>query len=140
MATNPATNLAVIRQLYGNQLTWTASSTAGSSYSVFRGPHAECLIQIGTTNDTAYVDANVSNGTTYYYYVIAIASNVSSVPSNIVYITYVGPPGIGHNPDEGAHISKKVESVIATGVVPAGCGESVRLQRLKGNLAKCSKY
>ena len=137
--TNPATNLAVSRQLYANVLTWTASSTGGASYIVFRGTSAECLIQIGTSNTTTYTDGNVSNGVTYYYYVIATASDIPSVPSNTVYLTYVGPPGAARNPDEGARSSKKTEAAVSNGVVPAGCGEHVRLLRLKGTLAKCSK-
>jgi hypothetical protein len=139
MATNPATNLAVSRQLYANVLTWTASSTAGATYIVFRGTGAGCLFQIGTSSTTTYTDGNVSNGTTYYYYVVATASNVQSVPSDTVYRTYVGPPGAARNPDEGARSSKKTEAAVSNGVVPAGCGEHVRLLRLKGNLAKCSK-
>jgi hypothetical protein len=139
MATNPATNVVAARVVYRVRLTWTASSTAGATYIVYRGPNAECLTPIGTSVDTSFVDQNVSTGHTYYYYVIATASNINSVPSNITYITYVGPPGLCYNPDEGAHISGKAESVVATGVVPQGCGESVRLMRLKGNLGKCSK-
>lgn len=139
MATNPATNLVISRLVYRVRLTWTASSTPDASYILYRGPNAECLTQIGTSATTTFLDQNVTTGHTYYYYVVATASNVNSVPSNITYITYVGPRDAAYNPDEGAYLSQKAEAVIASGVYSAGCGESVRLMRLKGNLGKCSK-
>jgi hypothetical protein len=139
MATNPATNLTLSRSLYSLSLSWTASTTPGASYILFRGLSASCLTRIGTTDSTSFVDATVRNGVTYFYYVVATLAGVESVPSNIASLTYVGPPGAARNPDEGEHVRQKAELAVGYGVVRAGGGEGIRLQRLKGHLAVCGK-
>ena len=66
-------------------LNWTASTTAGVSYNIYRGtisggPYT-FLSSAGTT--TSFTDSNVQSGITYYYVVTALdSSNNESVYSN----------------------------------------------------------
>ena len=68
-------------------LGWTASTTSGVTYSVFRGTTAggESTTAIVTgLSALTYTDTTVAGGTTYYYTVEAVLSGVASVPSNEV--------------------------------------------------------
>ncbi|HTP06910.1 MAG TPA: alpha-amylase family glycosyl hydrolase [Anaerolineae bacterium] len=50
-------------------LSWTGNPDS-ASYNVYRSPvQGGGYVKIGTTTSTAFTDANVSNGTTYYYIV-----------------------------------------------------------------------
>ena len=68
-------------------LSWTASATAGVTYSVFRStssgfvPSSANQVAAGITT-TIYPDANLAGSTTYYYLVEALDSAGASSPSN----------------------------------------------------------
>ena len=66
-------------------LSWTASTTAGVQYSVFRGTSSgftpSSSNQIATTATTTYSNAGLTSATTYYYVIEATNSSGSSVPS-----------------------------------------------------------
>lgn len=67
-------------------LQWTASTTAGVTYNVFRGtsPGGESTTPLNPSpvSMTSYTDTNVTSGDTYYYTVEAVDSAGSSAPSN----------------------------------------------------------
>jgi uncharacterized protein (DUF1800 family)/fibronectin type 3 domain-containing protein len=66
------------------QLAWQGS-TGATSYSVLRGTSSGNLASLKTgITDTNYLDTTSANGTTYYYAVLAVNANGSSVKSNIV--------------------------------------------------------
>jgi len=68
-------------------LSWSASPSSGvEGYNVYRGTsqNEENPTPLNPTpiNGTTYVDANVTAGKTYYYYVTAVGSDgVQSAPS-----------------------------------------------------------
>ena len=74
-------------------LSWTASATSGVvGYNVYRGTTSggESSTPLNSTpvNGTAYTDANVTAGATYYYVVTAVSSSeVQSAASNEVEAT-----------------------------------------------------
>jgi N,N-dimethylformamidase beta subunit-like, C-terminal/Domain of unknown function (DUF4082)/Malectin domain/Bacterial Ig-like domain len=74
------------------QLSWQPVAGA-SGYSVYRGTSpttvTTAVTGVGAVNGTTYTDATVSNGTTYYYAVRAVASGVESVNSLVVQATPV---------------------------------------------------
>ncbi len=56
-------------------LSWTASTTAGATYDVYRsgspsGPYAK--VNSSPITGTTYADTSVTNASTYYYYVVAL--------------------------------------------------------------------
>ena len=60
------------------------------SYKVYRAESADGEYKLmKTTTGTSYSNTNHVNGTTYYYYVVAVAENVwgNSAPSNVVKLT-----------------------------------------------------
>jgi len=85
----------------GNQvnLNWTASSTPGVSYSLFRGassgftPSSSNLIA-SSVNGTTYADTGVSPSTTNYYLVESANVNGFSSPSNLASATSGSTGGI----------------------------------------------
>lgn len=144
MATNPATNLRVVSATRNVTLTWTASTSAPSvTYTIYRSSSGGCLFKaIGTTGTdvVTYYDLNVDNGTVYQYYVVATKAGVDSVPTITVSTTYVGGPTDQYKPElqsQDALSDRRANTVVAAGVVKAGCGEYQRLQKLKGNLSAC---
>lgn len=82
-------------------LTWTAGANA-TSYNVYRGTSAggESGTPIATgITGTSYIDANVSNGTTYYYKVAGVNSAGTSAMSNEASaLPHVVPPPTPGNP------------------------------------------
>ncbi|MBB6143455.1 fibronectin type 3 domain-containing protein [Silvibacterium bohemicum] len=64
-------------------LSWSASSTSGVTYSVYRGASgtAPALLTSGLST-TTYTDSTVTNGTTYVYYVVAVKGSGLSSQSN----------------------------------------------------------
>ncbi len=81
-------------------LTWTVPydySHAIEGYNIYRGtaPGLETMYCTVTgPSSTAYADKNLTNGQTYYYYIVAINYYGASEPSNTVVATPYGPPGI----------------------------------------------
>jgi len=65
-------------------LSWTASTTSGATYNVYRqqacsGNFAQIASAVSAT---AYIDGAVTNGETYCYEVTAVASSIESAASN----------------------------------------------------------
>lgn len=144
MATAPATNLRVVSATRHVALTWTASTSAPSvTYTIYRSSTGGCLFKaIGTTDAdvVTYYDLNVENGTVYQYYIIATKAGVDSAASATAYTTYVGGPTDQYKPElqsQNAFADRRANTVVAAGIVKAGCGEYQRLQKLKGNLSAC---
>lgn len=144
MATAPATNLRVVSATRNVTLTWTASTSAPNvSYTVYRSSSGGCLFKaVGTTPEdvTSYYDLNVENGTVYQYYVIATKAGVDSEATSTISTTYVGAPTAQYQAErlsEDALTDRRANTVVAAGVVKAGCGEYQRLQKLRGNLSAC---
>jgi fibronectin type 3 domain-containing protein len=77
----------VINNNHGHSvsLTWTASTTSGVTYKVYRGaahlgPYSPIASNVTATS---YTDANVQVGQSYYYVTTAVdASNTESVASD----------------------------------------------------------
>ncbi len=86
-----ATALAVLMAgcpQHGVALEWTASTTPGVTYDVYRRVHGTAAFAvIGGSSTLTYVDTAVSAGTEYDYEVTAILNGVQSVPSNIFTVT-----------------------------------------------------
>lgn len=72
-------------------LSWTASTTSGAAYRVYRGTSAggEAATPIGTSTTAGYADAasTLQPNTTYYYYVTAVSGGVESARSNEAHAT-----------------------------------------------------
>ena len=68
-------------------ISWTASTTKGVKYSVYRGKSV-----VGNTKATTYTDTTVAGGTTYSYSVFAVCASCTapthgkSVRSNTVVV------------------------------------------------------
>jgi endoglucanase Acf2 len=82
----PAGLMAMAASSSSVNLSWTASTTGGVTYSLFRSnttgftPGASNMIASGLTG-TTYSDANLAASTTYYYVVEAVNAVGSSAPS-----------------------------------------------------------
>ena len=63
-------------------LTWTASSTSGVSYTLYRATAGTAASTLATTGSTSYADTSATNGTAYSYYVVATLSTGFSTASN----------------------------------------------------------
>ncbi|MCL5016214.1 MAG: fibronectin type III domain-containing protein [Patescibacteria group bacterium] len=88
------TNLNAVAGIGQASLIWSAPSEGSSPisyYNVYRGTSSGGESFIRTVNSPSYVDANVVNGTTYYYKVIAVNSVGSSPYSNEVSATPTQP-------------------------------------------------
>jgi hypothetical protein len=83
-------------------LSWTASTTSGVTYSVFRStsqaftPAAANQVTSGLTG-TTFGDTALSGSTTYYYYVEAVIGGVASAASNEANATTSASTGIKIN-------------------------------------------
>jgi fibronectin type 3 domain-containing protein len=73
------------------QLSWTASSTSGVSYDVFRattsGGYGSTPLNPSPIAGTTFTDTTVLPGQTYFYVATAVDSGESSVDSNEVSVT-----------------------------------------------------
>ena len=116
------TNLTALGGTNSVTLSFTAP-TFGSTYSIYRGTTAggESPTPIATNvTTTSYTDTGLTNGVTYFYYVIA-SNNVGSGPQSNeasaaptvpiigngdgLYGTYYGGADTGYNAETGAPIS-----------------------------------
>jgi hypothetical protein len=72
-------------------LSWTASTTSGATYRVYRGTSAggEATTPIGTSTTANYsdTDSTLQPNTTYYYYIRAVSDGVESAKSNEAHAT-----------------------------------------------------
>lgn len=71
---------------HGALLNWTASTTAGAQYNVYRatssaGPFTTAL-NASPLSATTYTDSTVQAGQTYYYVVTAIANGIESTATS----------------------------------------------------------
>ena len=84
----------LVRQIFGASvvhaasLNWTASSTPGVTYNVYRatastGPYTTPL-NVSPITGTTYTDTSVQAGQTYYYVTTAVANGTQSAFSNAV--------------------------------------------------------
>ena len=115
-------------------LTWTASTGATAYYvkrsSVTGGPYT----QIAAPSGTGYVDASLTNGTTYYYVVSAYDSTGQSANSTEVNAMPVGTPDvtITVHPSQTTPISPWIYGLnFYTGVT--GAPPRLNLDRAGGN-------
>ena len=66
-------------------LSWTASTTTGSTYTVLRGATSGSETSIATAiTGTTYTNSGLTNNNTYYYVVVSNFSTCSSINSNEV--------------------------------------------------------
>jgi len=77
---------AVAQSSHSAVLIWTASSTAGATYEVFRAPSpngAFTLVQSGI-GSTTYTDANLAANTEFCYEIVSQSTGNIDSTSNIV--------------------------------------------------------
>ena len=87
----PPTGLAGVANGAQVNLTWSASSTAGVTYSVYRATGSSAAVSIASElGSTAYTDTTVASATTYTYYVVAVKAATASANSNQVTVTTGG--------------------------------------------------
>lgn len=95
----PFMNDPVARNAQVN-LSWAVPydhSYAIEGYNIYRGtaPGQETMYCTVTGPSTSsYTDKNLTNGQTYYYYIVAVNYYGASDPSNPVVATPYGPPGV----------------------------------------------
>ena len=141
---NPATSLAVTPLVGALKLTWTNSTTAGTTHTVYRSRGAcGSYVAVASGIGTPYTDYNVSNGETYSYYVVAMTGGVDSTATSVVSHTYVGAadPYSATLTSSDALTERKGAVAVFTNYagIPAGCGEFQRHQRLRGQATMCGK-
>jgi fibronectin type 3 domain-containing protein len=76
----PPVGLAALAANAQVRLTWTAS-TGASSYQIKRATTGHPYTEVGTATSTSYTDTGLTNGTAYYYVVVAVNSAGQSAPS-----------------------------------------------------------
>ena len=84
-ASNSPTNLSAVPATgKGVQLSWTAPSSAVSSYRLYRrtGVSGSFGLVSSINGATTYKDTTTTRGVTYYYYATAVNSAGESAPSN----------------------------------------------------------
>ncbi len=96
-------------------LTWTASSTTGATYSVYTGTSAGGVTTLvaSALTGTAYASTTLSGSTTYYYLVKAVANNSTSTASNTASATTqaaaanapAAPSGLSASPSSSSQIN-----------------------------------
>ncbi|HNS94886.1 MAG TPA: DNRLRE domain-containing protein [Candidatus Woesebacteria bacterium] len=86
-------------------LAWKAAATGGTParYDIYRSTTGDTYALLGNTSSTAYTDADLAQGTIYYYKVRAVDNAGSnSVFSNVVNLApegkYTEPPAAGGDP------------------------------------------
>lgn len=144
MAVNPATSPAVTHVLKALRVSWTNSSTAGATHTVYRSRGAcGAYVPVATGILAPYIDYNVTNGETYSYYVVATAGGASSAQTASVALTYVGPVDQYSATLTSSDALTDRRGAVAVYTNPAGilqgCGEFQRLQRLRGQSTLCGK-
>ncbi|PWK14309.1 fibronectin type III domain-containing protein [Tumebacillus permanentifrigoris] len=104
-------------------LTWTAPDGA-VSYNVYRDG---VLINTAPVTSTTFVDANLTNGTSYTYYVTAVNTGGESAASNTISLTPMASSNLLINPSfengtasdtTGLQVGKNWTSYVPTGAVP----------------------
>jgi hypothetical protein len=144
MSVNPATALVVTPIVKALRLSWTNSTTAGATHTVYRSRGA-CGAYVAVASDilTPYTDYNVTNGEVYAYYVVATLGATTSAATAVVSQTFVGPADSSSATltSQDALTDRKGAVAVYTNDagIPAGCGEFQRLQRLRGQATMCGK-
>ncbi len=145
MSVNPATAPSVSQIVKALRVSWTNSTTAGATHTVYRSlcGAAGTFVPVATGILSPYTDYNVTNGVTYSYYIIATAAGANSAASSTVTLTYVGPadPYSATLTSEDALTDRRGAVAVYTNYagIPQGCGEFQRLQRLRGQATLCGK-
>jgi large repetitive protein len=85
-APDAPTNLQITAATGQITLSWTASAGA-TNYRVFRGTTAGGETILATAPGTSFTDTSVVPGTTYFYFVEAVSTTATSVPSTEVSAT-----------------------------------------------------
>lgn len=81
----------------GAVLTWTASTTPGSTVNVYRCSGTGCTpakLASGVTAGGPYTDSTVTAGS-YFYYVTAVVNGAESAPSNTATVSISPQPPTG---------------------------------------------
>lgn len=87
-ATNSAISITLSGGSYAVNLSWTASTTDGVGYYIYRGtvtggPYVK--LNSSPVDTTSFMDTGIASGQTYYYVVAAVDANgIESSPSNQV--------------------------------------------------------
>ena len=76
-------------------LSWTASTTAGVTYTIYRGTPGATPVVLASQAAATYADTAVMSGTTYNYYVVAVKGTAISPQSNTATVTAGGGGGGG---------------------------------------------
>ena len=145
MSVNPATAPSVSLLVNALRVSWTNSTTAGATHTVYRSVCGATgtFVPVATGILTPYTDYNVTNGVTYSYYIVAALAGVNSAASSTVTLTYVGPadPYSATLTSEDALTDRRGAIAVYTNNagIPQGCGEFQRLQRLRGQATLCGK-
>jgi fibronectin type 3 domain-containing protein len=83
-------------KIQGVCLKWTASTTSGVTYSVFRatttGTENYAAPLASGLTATAYMDSTATTAATYFYTVTAVEGGLLSTPSNEVSVQILTPP------------------------------------------------
>jgi hypothetical protein len=144
MSVNPATAVAVTQIVKAFRVSWTNSTTAGATHTVYRSRGANgAFVAVATGAATPYIDYDVANGETYSYQIIASVGTASSVLNTTITRMYNGPVDqyVATLTSSDALTDRRGAVAVYTNYagIPQGCGEFQRLQRLRGQATMCGK-
>jgi hypothetical protein len=144
MSVNPATAVAVTQIVKALRVSWTNSTTAGATHTVYRSRGANgAFVAVAINAASPYIDYDVANGETYSYQIIASLNGVSSTVNTTVTLTYTGPvdQNVATLTSSDALTDRRGAVAVYTNYagIPQGCGEFQRIQRLRGQATMCGK-
>jgi len=80
-------------------LSWTASTTAGVTYDIYRAQAGSTTAKLATVTSTSFGDTGLSASTAYSYYIVTRDSlGASSTPTSTVSATTQAPPVVSNTP------------------------------------------
>jgi len=80
-------------------LSWTASTTAGVTYDIYRAQASSAAAKLATVTSTSFGDTGLTASTTYSYYIIAHDSlGTASAATSTVSATTQAPPVVSNTP------------------------------------------
>lgn len=142
MAVAAPTNLTLTLGVKSITLAWTNSSTVGADHIIYRSRGAcGAYVPVASGILTPYIDANVSSGEVYAYYVVANVGTTESAATSTKSLQFVGPQDQykDSRTSQDARTDQKGGVAVYTGAIASGCGEYQRLQQLRGKSYLCGK-